>query len=356
VFAPLSIPSPPPGWQIPLTVPLGWLHSVIPAIPDNEVLIIQGAALVVIVAIAVGVFWGSRRLTVRGAEPGVIVDILIWTLPFAYLCARALYVGTHPADYADVGGNIIRYFWDGHASIFGGVVGGVVGALVGSRLAGLRFWSVADAIAPPLLLALAIGRFTDYFSQTGFGFPTDLPWGLVITSTNPALPVGLTAGTLFQPLFLYEMIWDVAGIVAILALEGATQWKRRATTGGMRLTRLAVVPRLQWGAVFAVFLVWYGLGRLLAESMTVGVFPVLAGIGLDQWFAVVLVVAGILVYLVQRRRHTGTVPSPYLPGHEWTPDGAIDSESTYTDTDEPGDEAAKVTTRRATSTARTTAS
>ena len=33
---PLSIPSPPPGWQVPISIPIGWLHGVFPAIAADQ--------------------------------------------------------------------------------------------------------------------------------------------------------------------------------------------------------------------------------------------------------------------------------------------------------------------------------
>ena len=66
------------------------------------------------------------------------------------------------------------------------------------------------------------------------------------------------------------------------------------------------------------------------------------------------VVLGIILFLVQRRNHPGVEPSAYMPGRE--PAGAVDSEATYSDTDEPGDDAPEVTEEHATSGAGTTSS
>ena len=40
--------------------------------------------------------------------------------------------------------------------------------------------AVGDALAPPILLAQAIGRIGNYFNQELYGRDTDLPWGLKI--------------------------------------------------------------------------------------------------------------------------------------------------------------------------------
>src|SRR3712207_8127958 len=60
--------------------------------------------------------------------------------------------------------------------IYGGVVGGFVGLLIFTRIRGISPWVFADAVAPGLVLAQAIGRWGNYFNQELFGRPSDLPW------------------------------------------------------------------------------------------------------------------------------------------------------------------------------------
>ncbi|WP_457832145.1 prolipoprotein diacylglyceryl transferase, partial [Staphylococcus aureus] len=90
-----------------------------------------------------------------------------------------------------------------------------VGMYIGCRRAGLRFWAFADALAPALLISQAIGRLGNYFNQELFGMPTTLPWGLEISPEAPMFPQGMPAGTLFHPLFLYEMICALLGAAVI---------------------------------------------------------------------------------------------------------------------------------------------
>src|SRR4051812_525168 len=193
----------------------------------------------------------SRRLTRRGAEPGVVIDIALWAVVFGIIAARAYHVLTHPGDYFGEGKNLLSvfYIWEGGNAIFGSLLGGALGAWIGCRITGIRFWTFADALAPGLLLAQAIGRLGNWFNQELFGQPTDLPWGLQIAETNPAFPAGLAAGTLFHPTFLYEMLWNGFGVVVLLLLEREF--------------------RLQWGKVFALYLIWYGIGRIWFESIRV---------------------------------------------------------------------------------------
>lgn len=330
MIAPISIPSPDPEWRT-LEIPLPWGE-----------LPIQMYALCILAGIIVATIMTSRRLTKRGAEPGIVLDVVLWAVPLGIIGARIYHVLTHPDDYF-AGQELWRIFaiWEGGNAIYGSLIGGAVGVIIACRITGLRFWSFADALAPGLLLAQAIGRLGNWFNHELFGWPTDLPWGLEIESTNPAFPAGLEDGTLFHPTFLYEIVWNVIGVVVLLGLERFF--------------------RLRWGMMFAAYLIWYGVGRAVFETIRVDPSEMFLGIRSNVWASFAAIIIGVVIILVQRRRHPGIEPSVYRPGREWTPaDAEVDSDdNTESDSDslddgvegenEPGEPAATSSSRSASS-------
>jgi prolipoprotein diacylglyceryl transferase len=186
---------------------------------------------------------------------------------------------------------------------------GAVGAYIGARSAGLRFTAFADALAPGLLLAQGLGRTGNYFNQELFGAPTGLPWGLQIDRPNSAIPVGLPDTTLFHPTFAYEMLWNVLGALVLI-------WVGRKLS-------------LQWGRLLALYLVWYGIGRAMLETIRLDPAELILGVRVNIWGALLAVVLGIILYVRQGYRHPGSEPSAYLPGKEWEPESAVDSEDDY---------------------------
>jgi prolipoprotein diacylglyceryl transferase len=297
------------------------LHSAFQSIPspdwsffDLGPFRIHAYALCILAGIIAATVVTSRRLTKRGAEPGVVLDIILWAVPLGIVGARIYHVLTHPGDYFYAGADLLRtlYIWEGGNAIFGALIGGAVGAYIGCRLTGIRFWSFADALAPGMLLAQALGRLGNWFNHELFGLPTTLPWGLEIESSNPAFPVGLPAGTLFHPTFLYEILWNLVGVAVILLLE------RRLT--------------LRWGRAFGVYLIWYGVGRSFFESIRVDPSEMFFGIRTNIWASYAAILIGIVILLVQRRRHTGVELSPYVPGREWS-GAAADVEFDDTDSE-----------------------
>ncbi len=282
-------------------------------------------ALCIMAGIIVAALLTDRRLTRRGAERWVVIDIAILAVPLALVGARFFHVVTHPGFYFGEGSNPWALFtfengqlvwltgtvwalWEGGIAIFGALIGGAVGAYLGCKWTGIRFWTFADALAPGLLLAQAMGRFGNWFNQELFGLPTDVPWGLEIDSDNAAFPAGLPEGTLFHPTFLYEVVWNVLGVCVLL-------WVGRRA-------------RMQWGRLFGLYLVWYGSGRIVWESIRIDPSEIILGIRTNVWAAIFAVVLGLAIIVVQARRHPGLEPSPYQPGREPLPQGALQSQST----------------------------
>jgi len=291
---------------------------------DLGIFRIHAYAICILVGIFAATALTSRRLTKRGGEPGVVLDIILWAVPLGIVGARIFHVLTHPNDYFGAGKNLWEVFavWNGGIAIFGALLGGAVGAYIGCRLSGIRFWSFADALAPGLLLAQAFGRLGNWFNSELFGLPTTLPWGLEISPDNPAYPVGLPEGTLFHPTFLYEIIWNLVGVAVILLLERQF--------------------RLRWGSAFGVYLIWYGAGRTVFESIRVDPSEIFFGLRTNVWAALFAIVLGLVIILVQSRRHTGLELSPYRPGREWKPlDPEVESGETDSERGDHGDDAAE---------------
>jgi prolipoprotein diacylglyceryl transferase len=361
-----NIPAPPPGIETPFpAIPVGWLHNVLPFVAADAAIEIHMYALCLLAGIIVALLITNHRLTARGAEPWIIVDVALWGIVTGIIGARLWHVFTHPDDYFGPGKNLLEIanIPAGGLAIFGTLLGGAVGFWIGCRITGLRFLSVADAVAPALLIAQGIGRFGNYFNQELFGLPTDLPWALEVDRPNPAIPTGLGDDVVFHPTFVYEMLWNVIGALIIifliensLKLVRSTPWSAgipaffqrflavenndsligRLAPFTIRLTRR---DNWQWGKTFGLYLIWYGIGRSWFESIRLDPSETFFGIRSNVWGALAAILLGIIIIAVQTRRHPGVEPSPYRPGREWKDPATVDSEDTYSDSDDDRDDA-----------------
>jgi len=255
-------------------------------------------ALCILAGIIFAIIIANHRLTKRGGESGVAIDIALWAVPFGIVGGRIFHVLTHLNDYFYAGADLSAVFrvWEGGLAIYGAIALGLVGAYIGARIAGVRLWSFLDAVAPGVLLAQALGRWGNYFNQELFGTPTTLPWGLEIDPTNAAYPIGLPAGVLFHPTFLYESIWSIFGVILLLWLD-----KRYD---------------LRWGKMFALYIAFYSVGRIWTESLRIDPSEVFLGLRTNIWSALAGILAAIVIWRVQSRRHPGLETSIYVAGKE----------------------------------------
>jgi prolipoprotein diacylglyceryl transferase len=253
-------------------------------------------AMFILAGIILALILTESRLRSRGAESGIALDISLWAIPLGILGGRFFHVVTHPNDYFFAGADLLAVFriWEGGLAIYGALIFGALGAAIGARAAGIKFTSYLDAVAPGVLLAQAVGRWGNYFNNELFGTPTDLPWGLEISSNNPAYPAGLPEGVLFHPTFLYESIWSLAGVALLLAADRKFN--------------------LRWGKMMGLYLVYYSIGRVWIEAIRIDPSEILLGLRVNIWSAIAGVALGLAIILIQSKRHPGLEDSVYKPG------------------------------------------
>jgi len=285
--------------------------------------VIHYYALFILAGIIAATLITAGRMKARGMEAGLAIDIAIWAVPFGIVGGRLFHVATHINDYFGPGKDWTSMFrlWEGGLAIYGAIIFGSLGAYIACQVdikalriesAGIRFLSFADALVPGLLAAQALGRWGNYFNNELFGTPTDLPWGLEIPSYNPSYPIGLPEGLTFHPTFLYESLWSILGIVVLLLLEQRFN--------------------LRWGRMFALYLMWYSLGRFFIEGIRLDPSDLILGLRTNQMSALVGLLLGFALLMLQRYRHTGVETTGYLPGR--SNKQAISSENPTSDADE----------------------
>ncbi len=194
-------------------------------------------ALGVLVAVVVA----QRRWQSWGGDEDDIVTVAVWAVPAGLIGARLYHVITDWNRLYDDGRWTDAFLiWRGGLGIPGGVlVGAIVGVIVARRT--VPSWRrLADAAAPALPIAQAIGRLGNYFNQELYGRATDLPWGLQVDPGFRPKDSAYLGVSTYHPTFLYEGLWN-------LALAGLIIW------GG---TKVVFKP----GRWFAVYICWLRAG------------------------------------------------------------------------------------------------
>ncbi|MGI9084567.1 MAG: prolipoprotein diacylglyceryl transferase [Aeromicrobium sp.] len=245
---------------------------------------LRAYALGIIIGALLAIWIGERRFTARGGRSGLIADVAIWAIPFGIVGARIYHVATDPQLYFGEGRRAIEalYIWQGGLGIWGAIAGGAVGAWLAARRYDVSFSSVADALAPGLLVAQAVGRLGNYANQELFGKPTDVPWALEIDAANR--PTGFEQFETFHPTFLYEMLWNLAAAGLLVLID------RR-----LKLTA---------GRAFALYAMLYTAGRVWIEMLRIDTVNELGPFRLNVWTSIVVFVLAVAYFVIARRRAT----------------------------------------------------
>ncbi|HEY1176575.1 MAG TPA: prolipoprotein diacylglyceryl transferase [Phytomonospora sp.] len=239
---------------------------------------IRGYALAIISGIVIACVITEVRLRRRGAAPGTVIDIALWAVPFGIVGARIYHVITSPDAYFGVDGVPMDAFaiWKGGLGIPGAIVAGALGAWIACRRLGVPLSMVADALAPGLPVAQAVGRLGNWFNQELYGGPLDAFWAVEIDPQN-RLAGHLDVAT-YHPTFLYELLWNLGLALLVWLLD------RRLKFGK--------------GRAFALYVLGYGIGRFWIEGMRIDPAQDFLGLRLNQWMSVAIVV-GALIYLLR---------------------------------------------------------
>lgn len=256
---------------------------------------LRAYALAILVGIVVAAWLTMRRLAARGGTTDDVLEISLWAVPFGIVGGRIYHVVSSPQAYFGEGGDPWKAFaiWEGGLGIWGAIALGAVGAWIGCRRQGVRFADFADAVAPGLLVAQAIGRLGNWFNQELFGGPTTLPWGLEIDDAH--LPPGVDPGTLFHPTFLYEMVWNLLAAAVLI-------WAERRF-------------RLRHGRVFWAYVMLYTLGRLWIELVRIDPASIVLGLRINVWVSILVFLGALTAFVVLGRRYRDE-PADALPDED----------------------------------------
>ncbi len=301
-----SIPSPSSG-----TISLGPLE-------------LTAYGLCIALGVIVGVWLAGRRFEEKGiGTRDDMSSIAVGAVLAGVVGARLYHVATDWEKFEDNLGDIPK-IWEGGLGIPGGIL---LGTLVGVWLVtrrGIPAGLAANAAAPAIALSQAIGRWGNYFNQELYGKPTSRPWALEIDPENFPATQRYPPGTTFHPTFLYESIWNLLLCGALLLVD--RKFKLRP-----------------W-QLFAMYVVGYGVGRFFIEGLRIDEAKEFAGLRLNQWMSIVIVVAG-LAYLAWSMLRPSAEPvvagGPALVGTDTDTDtdtvAEVDEaeEPATTDNDEP---------------------
>ncbi|HOJ20521.1 MAG TPA: prolipoprotein diacylglyceryl transferase [Armatimonadota bacterium] len=235
---------------------------------------------------AAGLLYLKRASRGTALPPEGVVDLILGLLLVAIISSRFLFVLLQWESYSDDWREWFRV-WEGGLSFHGGLGGGILFVVWYARRYGLRFWWLADLIAPGLALGYAFARVGCFLNGCCYGRPTSLPWA--VQFHDPPLSTHLTPPS--HPVQLYA-------VIANLALFGilAHVWRRKRYDG----------------QIAGLYLILYSVYRFVAEGFRKGVTGNLFALGMTeaQWASLAIAAAGVALMVTMRKQATEGGPDP----------------------------------------------
>jgi len=234
-------------------------------------------ALAFIVAIALS--W--RLVNMRGLKTDDLLDLALWLIIAGIIGARLYDVFIIDWPYFSRHLIIILFICHGGLAIHGALIGGLNAVYFWCRLKKQNLWLWLDIIAAVLPLAQAIGRWGNYFNSELFGRPTSWPWGIPITEN--LRPIIYKSFQYFQPAFLYESILDLILFIIILFIFKKNQLKA--------------------GQLAGLYLIGYGLIRLIMEFIRIDITAQLFGFRVPQLVSIGMVLIGLIIFRIKSNKN-----------------------------------------------------
>lgn len=242
----------------------------------------------VVVAVIAGIKEGKRI----GVYADFIYTGILITLPLAIIGARIWYVLFNLDKFPTFGDVIgLRDGWAG-LGIQGGVIVAIIVVILYCKYTKVSLFKALDLVAPGFLIGQIFGRWGNFCNHELYGpaisntglfealFPRFITENMYISGGDL---LGNLAPGYYQPMFLYESLLNLIGLIILLVL-------RRKST------------KLESGDMLGLYLIWYGIVRTITESFRFeGEVLMIGGIRVSILVSIIFIIVGILYLLLKRK-------------------------------------------------------
>lgn len=208
---------------------------------------IRWYSVLILCGIMLAFFLANKESKKFNLPDEFIFDMGFWVVIFGILGARIYYVIFNFSNYSD---NLLDIFkvWEGGLAIHGGIIFGLITLLIYCKIKKVKPLRITDIVVPSLIIAQAIGRWGNFFNSEAHGPVTTLANLKSLFIPDFIINGMYIDGVYYHPTFLYESLWCILGFIILLLVRRFYKY-------------------LKSGQLTCVYLVWYGIGRLLIESL-----------------------------------------------------------------------------------------
>ena len=196
-------------------------------------------AILIVTAIIIGIIWCKIHDGRFGIKFEDIIDLLVFALPIAFICARIYYC---VFAWNEFSGNLLEVLniRKGGLAIYGGLIGAVITALIFCKVKKIQFLDLLDFTIPVVALGQSIGRWGNFFNKEAYGTVTESFLKMEIIENGKI--------TYVHPTFLYESVVTFSIFILLSILSRNREYK---------------------GQIITIYLIIYSFARMLIEGLRI---------------------------------------------------------------------------------------
>lgn len=240
---------------------------------------VEWYSVLIIIGVMIGLTMVMKEAKRYKYPTEFVFNMCFWAIIAGIIGARIYYVLFNLNLY-DSFWDVFK-IWEGGLAIHGGLIAGLIVIILYCKKYNARATRFIDFLVPALLLAQAIGRWGNFFNSEAHGAATTLEHLQSLHIPSFIIEGMNIGGIYYTPTFLYESIWCFIGFIIILIA-------RR-----LKYTKV--------GQPFALYLMWYGLGRFIIESMRTDSL-MLGGFKIAQIISVLMILVGLIIIMITGRK------------------------------------------------------
>ncbi|HJF20732.1 prolipoprotein diacylglyceryl transferase [Mammaliicoccus lentus] len=241
---------------------------------------IRWYGIIIASGILIGYLMAQSTAKKVGIKEETLIDLIIWCVVMAIICARIYYVAFEWEYYSQHLAEI-PLIMNGGIAIHGGLIGAFLTGAILCRVKNLSFFQMVDIVAPGIILAQAIGRWGNFINQEAHGGPVSRSFLENIHIPEFIINQMQIDGVFYQPTFLYESIWNIIGFIILLLIR----------------------PHLKIGETFFAYLIYYSIGRYFIEGLRTDSLMLTEYLRIAQVISIVIIIASIIFILYRRIRY-----------------------------------------------------
>ena len=233
----------------------------------------------------------GKEVKKRKLDEDDFINIIFYGLISGILGARLYYVFFILFYYLNNLKEILMV-WNGGLAIHGGIISALIFLLIYTKKKKINLLLLLDTIVIGLIIAQAIGRWGNFFNQEAFGRIISKNYLQSLYLPKFIIDGMYIDGYYREPTFLYESGLSTIGFIVLILLRN--------------------IKKIKTGYLTSVYLIWYGLSRLIIEtfrsdSLMLGQFKI------AQIVSIIGIISGIvLIYFSSKNNNIYIYDKIYL--------------------------------------------